>query len=105
MGFLPSLRSLSLQVLAALVITAQLSDASPAIAAWWTYNGAHNGPQLIVQNLTTLAIQYSACNSTGTPIYPVDQPNVLPIVDAFKPKNNTALSGVATGKDDKGITM
>jgi hypothetical protein len=89
---------LSLQVLAALVITAQLSDASPAIAAWWK----DNGPQLLVQNLTTLAIQYSACNSIDTPIYPVDQPNVLPIVDAFKPKNNTALSGVASGYDDKG---
>jgi hypothetical protein len=90
MGFILSLRSLSMHILAALVITAQLSDASPAVAAWWT----QIGPQLVVQNLTTLAIQYSACNSNGTPIYPVDHPNVLPTVNAVSPKNNTALSGV-----------
>jgi hypothetical protein len=96
MGFIPSLRSLSLQALAVLSTVIQPSDASPQIAAWWTARG----PQLLIQNLTTLSIQYSACNSNGTPIYPYEEPNVLPTLSAYRPKNNTALTGVGwwTGK-------
>jgi len=90
MGFTSSSRSLFLQILTVFVATTQRSAASPAIATWWT----ERGPQLAVQNLSTLAIQYSACNSNGTPIYPVDQPFVLPTLTGYDPRNGTALTGV-----------
>ncbi|KAB5546882.1 hypothetical protein GE09DRAFT_1129000 [Coniochaeta sp. 2T2.1] len=90
MGSIPSFRSLSVQILTFVLVAAQTTTASPQIAAWWT----EKGPQILVQNLTTLNIQYSSCNSNGTPIYPVDQPNILATGSKFKPKNNTALTGV-----------
>lgn len=90
MAFLSSFRTVSVQALVAVLAIAQPSDASPSIAAWWT----PNAPQVMVQNETTGAIQYSYCNSNGTPIYPVDPPNVLPVGAAFKPRNGTALTGV-----------
>jgi hypothetical protein len=90
MAFLPSFRTVSVQALVAVLAIVQPSGASPSIAAWWT----DKAPQVMVQNETTGAIQYSYCNSNGTPIYPVDPPNVLPVGSAFKPRNGTALSGV-----------
>lgn len=34
---------------------------------------------------------YSFCNSTGTPVFPVDPPNTLSL--AFEPRNGTAITG------------
>ena len=90
-----SFRPLSRQILTFMLIAAQTTAASSQIAAWWT----QQGPQILVQNLTTLDIQYSSCNSNGTPIYPVEQPNILGVGSKFKPKNNTALTGVGWWDD------
>jgi hypothetical protein len=53
--------------------------ASYSIAAWST----DVGEQVMIANYTTNQIQYSYCNSRGSPVYPVDTPNVLPLQRAI----------------------
>jgi hypothetical protein len=48
---------------------------SYGIAAWST----DIGEQVMIANYSTNQIQYSYCNSFGSPVYPVDSPNVLPL--------------------------
>ncbi|KAI5465083.1 hypothetical protein BGZ63DRAFT_349714 [Mariannaea sp. PMI_226] len=59
------------------------------ICAFWTQRGV----QIAIQNSTTGEIHYSNCNGDGHPIFPVDQPNILPA--HITPRNGTALA--ATG--------
>ncbi|KAK3370393.1 hypothetical protein B0H63DRAFT_315488 [Podospora didyma] len=79
--------------------TLLLSLAGPSLCgsmtAWWT----DIGPSFALQNLTTGEIQYSACNSNNTPLYP-NPPNILST--RYKAKINTSLAG--TGWYDKTIT-
>ncbi|KLU83357.1 hypothetical protein MAPG_02419 [Magnaporthiopsis poae ATCC 64411] len=70
-----------------LLLSLAVQSCSASMAAWLTTLG----PQVIRQNETTGAIMYSFCNSTGTPVFPVDNPNTLSL--AFEPRNGTAITG------------
>ncbi|KAK3693600.1 hypothetical protein B0T22DRAFT_44599 [Podospora appendiculata] len=70
-----------------LLLATAISPAYAAIASWWT----DIGPQVILQNATTGAIRYSACNSYDSPAYSPTDGSALSLI--FKPKAGTPLAG------------
>jgi hypothetical protein len=57
-----------------------------SIAAFYTDQAI----QVAAQDLDTGNILYSSCNSVGTPVFPIDSPNVLSTKRT--PRNGTALT-------------